>query len=122
MHTWGAARANFGAAILLQLETSFGAGRARHKGGWIHKELLPRYAPELNPVVYIWVIGKHHELPKVCPKTTGNLGLEENCFQCAAIKAWALAHPAKGTARTLAHNITNRRMGVVLPAKTGQLA
>ena len=29
---------------------------------------LPPYAPELNPVEYIWAHWKQHELPNVCPK------------------------------------------------------
>jgi transposase len=36
--------------------------------GWIELEYLPPYAPELNPVEYIWAYWKHHELPNVCPK------------------------------------------------------
>jgi transposase len=36
--------------------------------GWIHIEYLPAYAPELNPVEYIWAYWKHHELPNVSPK------------------------------------------------------
>jgi transposase len=36
--------------------------------GWIHLEYLPPYAPELNPVEYIWAYWKQHELPNVCPK------------------------------------------------------
>ena len=36
--------------------------------GWIHMEYLPPYAPELNPVEYIWAHWKQHELPNVCPK------------------------------------------------------
>ena len=35
---------------------------------WIHIEYLPPYAPELNPVEYIWAYWKQHELPNVCPK------------------------------------------------------
>jgi transposase len=31
-------------------------------------EYLPPYAPELNPVEYIWAYWKQHELPNVCPK------------------------------------------------------
>jgi transposase len=30
--------------------------------GWIHQEFLPSYAPELNPVEYIWGYWKQHEL------------------------------------------------------------
>ncbi len=36
--------------------------------GRIRTEYLPPYAPELNPVEYIWAYWKHHELPNVCPK------------------------------------------------------
>ena len=34
--------------------------------GWISTAYLPPYAPELNPVEYIW--GYQHELPNICPK------------------------------------------------------
>jgi len=33
---------------------------------WV--EYLPGYAPELNPVEYIWAYWKQHELSNVCPK------------------------------------------------------
>ncbi len=36
--------------------------------GHIVTEYLPPYAPELNPVEYIWAYWKQHELPNVCPK------------------------------------------------------
>lgn len=36
--------------------------------GWIATEYLPPYAPELNPVEYLWGHWKQHELPNVCPK------------------------------------------------------
>jgi transposase len=36
--------------------------------GRIHLEYLPAYAPELNPVGYIWSYWKQHELANVCPK------------------------------------------------------
>ena len=36
--------------------------------GWIQMEYLPPYAPELNPVEYIWAYWKQHELPNVCQK------------------------------------------------------
>jgi len=36
--------------------------------GHIATEYLPGYAPELNPVEYIWSYWKQHELPNVCPK------------------------------------------------------
>ena len=34
---------------------------------------MPPYAPELNPVEYIWAYWKQHELPNVCPKDYGEL-------------------------------------------------
>ncbi len=34
--------------------------------GAIQVERLPAYAPELNPVEYIWAHLKHHELPNFC--------------------------------------------------------
>lgn len=36
--------------------------------GRIQVEFLPAYAPELNPVEYIWGHWKHHDLPNLCPK------------------------------------------------------
>ncbi len=42
--------------------------------GRIQVERLPPYAPELNPVEYIWAYLKHHELPNVCPKDLWQLG------------------------------------------------
>jgi len=42
--------------------------------GRIHVEYLPPYAPELNPVEYIWAYWKQHELPNVCPKDFWQLG------------------------------------------------
>jgi transposase len=36
--------------------------------GRIHVKRLPGYAPELNPVEYIWSYWKQHELANVCPK------------------------------------------------------
>lgn len=36
--------------------------------GRLQIEFLPAYAPELNPVEYIWGHWKHHELPNFCPK------------------------------------------------------
>jgi transposase len=36
--------------------------------GRIELAYLPSYAPELNPVEYIWAHWKQHELPNVCPK------------------------------------------------------
>jgi transposase len=41
--------------------------------GQIHLEYLPAYAPELNPVEYIWGHWKNHELPNFCPKDFAQL-------------------------------------------------
>jgi transposase len=40
----------------------------------IHTLRLPAYAPELNPVEYIWAHLKQHELPNVCAKDLWSLG------------------------------------------------
>ena len=42
--------------------------------GHLAVERLPAYAPELNPVEYIWAHLKHHELPNVCAKDYWSLG------------------------------------------------
>jgi len=41
--------------------------------GHIVTEYLPPYAPELNPVEYIWAYWKQHELANVCPNDYGEL-------------------------------------------------
>ena len=41
--------------------------------GRITLERLPAYAPELNPVEYLWGHWKHHELPNLCPEDFGRL-------------------------------------------------
>jgi transposase len=38
------------------------------QGNRLVVEYLPGYAPELNPVEYIWAYWKQHTLPNVCPK------------------------------------------------------
>jgi len=53
-----------------RLVRDFVAGQ-KHK---IHLEFLPAYAPELNPVEYIWGYCKQHELPNFCPKDFAQLG------------------------------------------------
>ena len=40
----------------------------RYLEGEIEIEYLPAYAPELNPVEYLWGHWKHHELPNLCPR------------------------------------------------------
>ena len=42
--------------------------------GRIKVEYLPAYAPDLNPVAYIWAYWKQHELPNVCTKDYWQLG------------------------------------------------
>jgi len=37
------------------------------QGGRLTLESLPGYAPELNPVEYIWAYLKKNELPNLCP-------------------------------------------------------
>lgn len=41
--------------------------------GRLQLEFLSAYAPELNPVEYLWGYWKHHELPNFCPKDFGQL-------------------------------------------------
>lgn len=41
--------------------------------GVIQLEFLPPYAPELNPVEYLWSHWKHHELANFCPKDFAEL-------------------------------------------------
>ena len=43
-------------------------------------ERLPAYAPELNPVEYIWAYLKHHQLPNVCPRDLWQVG--EGAIRC----------------------------------------
>jgi transposase len=43
--------------------------------GQLELERLPAYAPELNPVEYLWGHLKHHELPNFCPKNLGELSI-----------------------------------------------
>jgi transposase len=44
--------------------------------GRIVTEYLPTYAPELNPVEYIWGYWKKHELPNFCPRDFGQLSYQ----------------------------------------------
>lgn len=44
--------------------------------GRIQLEWLPAYAPELNPVEYLWGHWKHHELPNFCPRDAWQLSTE----------------------------------------------
>jgi transposase len=44
------------------------------QGGRLLTEYLPSYAPELNPVEYLWGYWKHHALPNFCPDDLTELG------------------------------------------------
>jgi transposase len=41
--------------------------------GAITLESLPTYAPELNPVEYVWGYLKHHAMPNYCARDLGDL-------------------------------------------------
>ena len=41
--------------------------------GRLTVEYLPAYAPELNPVEYLWGYWKHHQLPNFCPRDFAEL-------------------------------------------------
>jgi transposase len=41
----------------------------RQQRGRLWPEFLPAYAPELNPVEYLWARWKQHELPNLLPRT-----------------------------------------------------
>jgi uncharacterized protein len=43
------------------------------EGGDIQLEFLPPYAPELNPVEYLWAHWKQHQMPNFCPKDFAEL-------------------------------------------------
>lgn len=43
----------------------------RQQKGRLWLEFLPLYAPELNPVEYLWSHGKQRELPNFCPTAFG---------------------------------------------------
>jgi transposase len=47
----------------------------RQQRGRLWVEFLPGYAPELNPVEYLWSHWKQHELPNFCPTTFGQLSM-----------------------------------------------
>jgi transposase len=46
----------------------------RAQRGRLAIERLPAYAPELNPVEYIWGYWKHHELPNFCLRRADGAG------------------------------------------------
>ena len=44
--------------------------------GRLEIEPLPAYAPELNPVEYLWGYWKQHQLPNFCPKDYAQLSYQ----------------------------------------------
>ena len=48
----------------------------RQQRGRLWLEFLPGYAPELNPVEYLWSHWKQHELPNFCPQDFGQLSVQ----------------------------------------------
>ena len=54
----------------------------RAQGGRLAVEWLPGYAPELNPVEYIWGYWKHHELPNFCPRDFAQLSYHARQALC----------------------------------------
>ena len=46
----------------------------QENSAWLHVERLPAYAPELNPVEYLWGYWKEHELANFCPRDIWELG------------------------------------------------
>jgi transposase len=60
-----------------ELDPSQPIGSRRVAVGWCasmsHVEFLLPYAPELNPVEYLWAHWKHHELANLCPKNFAGL-------------------------------------------------
>lgn len=48
----------------------------RASEGKVWLERLPAYAPELNPVEYIWAYWKKHELPNFCPRDYNQLSTQ----------------------------------------------
>jgi transposase len=68
---------------LLVIWDGLPAHRSRLVQGWaagqrgrLELERLPAYAPELNPVEYIWGYWKQHELPNFCPKNFAELSYQ----------------------------------------------
>jgi len=67
-------------ASLLVIWDGLPAHRSRLVQHWVASqrarlelERLPAYAPELNPVEYLWGYWKQHELPNFCPKNFAEL-------------------------------------------------
>jgi transposase len=58
-------------AHLIEEETAVRYHASQAWRMWL--EFLSAFAPELNPVEYLWSHGKHHELLNFCPNTFGEL-------------------------------------------------
>jgi transposase len=58
--------------------------------GRVALDYLPAYAPELNPVEYIWGYWKHHELLTSARMTSASsaITLDTRCDGCAAGPRW----------------------------------
>ncbi len=50
--------------------------------GRLDLEFLPAYAPELNPVEYLWGHWKEHELPNFCPRNFFDLSFHARKALC----------------------------------------
>jgi len=61
--------------------------------GEIEIEYLPAYAPELNPVEYLWGHWKHHELPNLCPRDLW----QRRRSACAGFVVELLSSPPSGS-------------------------
>ena len=48
----------------------------RQQRGRLWLEFRPAYAPELNPVEYLWSYWKQHQLPNFCPSTFAQLSVQ----------------------------------------------
>jgi hypothetical protein len=61
------------------------------QGGRLQVERLPAYAPELNPVEYLWGYWKQHELPNFCPQSFGSSAstLGKPCAACGDVPRWS---------------------------------
>lgn len=68
---------------LLVIWDGLAVHRSRHVSQWVGRSggavtlaRLPAYAPELNPVEYVWGHLKKHALANFCPKDFAQLGRE----------------------------------------------
>jgi len=75
VHSWQWAISEYRSGPFLNIEIGLSAHRSHLVRDFILArrerlavERLPSYAPELNPVEYLWGYWKHHELPNYCPR------------------------------------------------------